>query len=139
MFQTGRDQFYIEDMMRRANISIPLGKFPTRDSVSKAVHDMAQNIDFYASNVKKVYHKLRIGSEEKLEKFIDSLIEKRHSTRFDVKQSNVWSYAQALTLIFGIIISILATMIAIIVSCIFCTLKLVAFLFNSEKNKLKSL
>ena len=131
----GRDQFYIEDLMRRANMSIPLGKFPTSQSVSAAVEKVYDNLEFYTSNVKKAYQKLRVGSEEKLEQFIDSLIRKRHSTRFDLEYSNFWSYNQAMTFIGGLLLLILGTFASMVVIAILVVKSLLFALFRLNKKQ----
>merc|ERR1712226_65030 len=127
----GRDQFYIEDLMRRANMSIPLGKFPTKDSVSAAVQKVHQNLDMYTANVRSAYYKLRTGSEEKLENFIDSLITQGHSTRFDLTYSNFWSYNQAMMFIGGLLFGILTIVVSTIAVLVMILKKILLGFFGS--------
>ncbi|XP_075245841.1 uncharacterized protein LOC142339585 isoform X1 [Convolutriloba macropyga] len=134
----GRDQFYIAARVVNAHLGIHIGTTPDRKTLENSIEQIYQNLDQYSANVRAVYAEMSKGSVAKLEKLVDSLILQGRSTKFDQKESLIWSWNQSLIFAIWPIALTLFIFLLITKAILYVAVKLIDRAFFAETGKTKT-
>ena len=134
----GRGQFYIAARVVNAKLGLHIGKTPDRKTLEISIEQIYQNLDQYSGNVRTVYAEMSKGSVAKLEKLVDSLILQGRSTKFDQKESLIWSWNQSLIFAIWSIVLSLFIFLLIAKALLYLAVKLIDRVFFAETEKRKT-